>query len=53
MNRLKYIYHIMSFFNVPWMNVILEKVYKNEMKSLVELVSHNEIPHELVGKYFE
>ena len=35
----KYIYHIMSLFNVPWMNVILEKVYKNEVKSLVELAT--------------
>ena len=35
----KYIYHIMSLFNVPWMNVILEKIYKNEVKSLVELAT--------------
>ena len=35
----KYKYHIMSLFSVPWMNVILEKVYKNQMKSLVELAT--------------
>ena len=29
----------MSLFSVPWMNVILEKVYKNQMKSLVELAT--------------
>ena len=29
----------MSLFNVPWVNVILEKVYKNEVKSLVELTT--------------